>query len=227
MCGQTGDYAATKSATQHPPACYRWHCAVLLNMQLTATGALPVPATQRCLSSRRACFLLPLQGAAFMGQPLLGRTAYAALHFLELLVGPRCQQLDVENPKVRAHCTRVQIPLVTKPKFCPGPHEAPGELPNLLQQSLLQFELRNGREADCFSCVCACACLQRYNFDQHALLLTMVRLTGQLAQHTAFPQVRLWEPWSQYTELAAGIAEIDNIVCAFGSLHGGVECTAG
>jgi hypothetical protein len=43
-----------------------------------------------------------LQGAAFMVQPLLGRTAYAALHFLELLVGPRCQQLDVENPKVRA-----------------------------------------------------------------------------------------------------------------------------
>lgn len=36
-----------------------------------------------------------------MAQPLLGRTAYALLHFLELLVGPRCQQLDVDNPQVQ------------------------------------------------------------------------------------------------------------------------------
>lgn len=33
------------------------------------------------------------------------------------------------------------------------------------------------------------ALLQLYNFDQHALLLTLVQLTGQLAQHAAFPQV--------------------------------------
>lgn len=31
--------------------------------------------------------------------------------------------------------------------------------------------------------------LQRYNFDRQALLLTLVQLTGQLAQHAAFPQV--------------------------------------
>jgi hypothetical protein len=43
---------------------------------------------------------LLLQGSAFMHQPLLGRTAFAALHFMELLVGPRCQSLDVDNPKV-------------------------------------------------------------------------------------------------------------------------------
>lgn len=34
----------------------------------------------------------------FLQQPLLGKTAYAALHFLELLVGPRCQSLQVANP---------------------------------------------------------------------------------------------------------------------------------
>jgi hypothetical protein len=34
-------------------------------------------------------------------------------------------------------------------------------------------------------------CLQRYNFDKHALLLTLVQLTGQLAQHSAFPEVSL------------------------------------
>jgi hypothetical protein len=45
--------------------------------------------------------LHPLQAGAFMVQPLLGRTAYALLHFLELLVGPRCQQLDVDSPQVR------------------------------------------------------------------------------------------------------------------------------
>ncbi|KAF6265753.1 ubiquitin elongating factor core-domain-containing protein [Scenedesmus sp. NREL 46B-D3] len=35
----------------------------------------------------------------FLQQPLLGKTAYAALHFMELLVGPRCQSLQVANPK--------------------------------------------------------------------------------------------------------------------------------
>jgi hypothetical protein len=35
-----------------------------------------------------------------MHQPLLGRTAFAALHFMELLVGPRCQSLDVDEPQV-------------------------------------------------------------------------------------------------------------------------------
>jgi hypothetical protein len=45
--------------------------------------------------------------------------------------------------------------------------------------------------------LCACFCcraivvLQRYNFDKHALLLTLVQMTGSLAQHKAFPQVRL------------------------------------
>jgi hypothetical protein len=34
-----------------------------------------------------------------------------------------------------------------------------------------------------------CTLLQRYNFDRQALLLTLVQLTGQLAQHAAFPQV--------------------------------------
>lgn len=33
-----------------------------------------------------------------MAEPLLGRTAFAVLHFLELLVGPRCQALAVANP---------------------------------------------------------------------------------------------------------------------------------
>jgi hypothetical protein len=33
--------------------------------------------------------------------------------------------------------------------------------------------------------------MQRYNFDKHALLLTLVQMTGSLAQHKAFPQVRL------------------------------------
>jgi hypothetical protein len=41
---------------------------------------------------------LTSQARTFLQQPLLGKTAYAALHFLELLVGPRCQQLQVANP---------------------------------------------------------------------------------------------------------------------------------
>lgn len=35
----------------------------------------------------------------FLVQPLSGRAAYALLHFLELLVGPRCQQLAVDKPR--------------------------------------------------------------------------------------------------------------------------------
>jgi len=35
----------------------------------------------------------------------------------------------------------------------------------------------------------SCCLLQRYNFDKHALLLTLVTMTGQLAQHAAFTQV--------------------------------------
>eukprot|EP00878_Enallax_costatus_P005871 GHUV01006159.1.p1 GENE.GHUV01006159.1~~GHUV01006159.1.p1 ORF type:complete len:513 (+),score=160.68 GHUV01006159.1:14-1552(+) len=64
----------------------------------------------------------------FMVQPLLSRTAYAVLHFLELLVGPRCQTLNVKNP-------------------------------------------------------------QRYNFDKHQLMLSMVQLAGQLARYPEFTQV--------------------------------------
>ncbi|KIY92982.1 Ubiquitin conjugation factor E4 [Monoraphidium neglectum] len=36
--------------------------------------------------------------APFMKQPLLGLSAYAALHFIELLVGPRCATLAVRDP---------------------------------------------------------------------------------------------------------------------------------
>jgi hypothetical protein len=39
------------------------------------------------------------QASTFMVQPLRGRTAFAVLHFLELLVGPRCQTLAVKNPR--------------------------------------------------------------------------------------------------------------------------------
>ena len=63
-----------------------------------------------------------------MVQPLLGRTAFAVLHFLELLVGPRCQSLAVKNP-------------------------------------------------------------QRYNFDKHELMMSMVQLAGQLARYPEFTQV--------------------------------------
>lgn len=67
-----------------------------------------------------------------MVQPLLSRTAYAVLHFLELLVGPRCQTLTVKNP-------------------------------------------------------------QRYNYDNHQLMLNMVQLAAQLARHPEFAQVGLLE----------------------------------
>jgi Ubiquitin elongating factor core len=40
-----------------------------------------------------------------MRPPLLGRTAYALLHFTELLVGPRCQTLRVASPQ-RYHFDR-------------------------------------------------------------------------------------------------------------------------
>lgn len=68
-----------------------------------------------------------LQARTFIVQPLLSRTAYAVLHFLELLVGPRCQNLAVQNP-------------------------------------------------------------QRYHFDKHQLLLSMVLLAGQLARYSEFTQ---------------------------------------
>jgi hypothetical protein len=64
------------------------------------------------------------------------------------------------------------------------------------------------QQTDCFCCTPAmpngdCACLQRYSFDQHALLLTMVCLTGQLAQHAAFPQVGHWGACTHHQHIAS------------------------
>jgi ubiquitin-protein ligase len=39
----------------------------------------------------------PVVALVFLQQPLLGRAAYACLHFAELLSGPRCQELKVER----------------------------------------------------------------------------------------------------------------------------------
>lgn len=54
-----------------------------------------------CLSLSQLCS----QAATFMAPPLRGRTAFASLHFLELLVGPRCQELRVARPQ-RYHFDR-------------------------------------------------------------------------------------------------------------------------
>jgi hypothetical protein len=43
------------------------------------------------------CYVL--QARTFLQPSLLGKTAYAVLHFLELLVGPNCQSLQVANPQ--------------------------------------------------------------------------------------------------------------------------------
>jgi ubiquitin-protein ligase len=41
----------------------------------------------------------PSVAAAFLSQPVAGGAAYAAVHFLELLLGPRCEELRVANPE--------------------------------------------------------------------------------------------------------------------------------
>jgi ubiquitin-protein ligase len=41
----------------------------------------------------------PAVAAAFLSQPVAGGAAYAAVHFLELLLGPRCEELRVANPE--------------------------------------------------------------------------------------------------------------------------------
>ena len=41
----------------------------------------------------------PAVAAAFLQQPVAGAAAYAVVHFLELLLGPRCEELRVANPE--------------------------------------------------------------------------------------------------------------------------------
>ena len=46
----------------------------------------------------------------FLRPPLLALSAYAALHFLELLVGPRAAGLAVKDPaKLGAHSVRAPL----------------------------------------------------------------------------------------------------------------------
>lgn len=102
-----------------------------------------------------------VQAGAFMVQPLLGRTAYALLHFLELLVGPRCQQLDVDNPQVQD----VQVAGRLSPKFqlnCLGlESRKETELTARCRQKAVVWikcacgcsglrDLRSGRQETCF-----------------------------------------------------------------------------
>ena len=90
-------------------ACLHWRCldgrAVVQGGSWRVHPAMCVLAVHCCLHTCNSPLSHinnpPPQGRAFMVQPLLGRTAYASLHFLELLVGPRCQQLDVDKPEVR------------------------------------------------------------------------------------------------------------------------------
>jgi hypothetical protein len=113
-----------------------------------------------------------------MVQPLLGRTAFAVLHFLELLVGPRCQLLAVEKPEVKPWGGGA----IETVCACRGERDRGWCILRAAWRPMLTRCCVPGPAL-------LPARLQRYNFDVPQLLVTLVQLAGQLGQHDAFLQV--------------------------------------
>ena len=80
-----------------PPATRRDKERFLQGQENAARGFMgQARATLRLLNRLAAT---PAVAAAFLGQPVAGGAAYAVVHFLELLLGPKCEELKVANPE--------------------------------------------------------------------------------------------------------------------------------